>query len=197
MVLIFALSGAVEVLLNHVTFHGFFGSWKSEIIEETKGVVGKPAASQAVPGEFHKKGRMVLIADVPCALLKRFGLLERFEFVLDSTTVGWKKPGRLLYEASLAHAGCDAGEATFVGDNLRNDVLAPLALVSKATTSAAGAPQYPLGFERSQAGRSSVRSTDVHLVLWLQFCLRMSENYPISHTTFTHVLQIATLQDHR
>ena len=114
--------------------------------------------------------------------------------VLSSCWTAPRSAGRsridLLYEASLAHAGCDAGEATFVGDNLRNDVLAPLALVSKATTSAAGAPQYPLGFERSQAGTSSVRSTDVHLALWLQFCLRMSENYPISHTTFTHVLQI-------
>ena len=68
------------------------------------------------------------IAGGPSALLDRFGLLERFEFVLDSAALGWKKPDRHIYEAALGNAGCTPDEAMFVGDNLNNDVLAPLAL---------------------------------------------------------------------
>ena len=69
------------------------------------------------------------LVDGPARVLKDFGLDGYFEFVVNSAEVGVKKPGKEIYEVALERAGWpDVRDVLFVGDNLRNDVLAPHAL---------------------------------------------------------------------
>ena len=67
----------------------------------------------------------------PEQLLADYGLLENFEFVVDSARLGFRKPGPEIYRESLSRAGLSAeraGDVLFIGDNLQNDVLAPRSL---------------------------------------------------------------------
>ena len=64
----------------------------------------------------------------PKRLLGVHGLLQHFEFVIDSAAIGFRKPGPEIYLEALRRAGLgadQAGDVLFIGDNLRNDVLAP------------------------------------------------------------------------
>ncbi len=67
----------------------------------------------------------------PERLLANHGLLQHFEFVIDSAAIGFRKPGAEIYREALRQAGLTddrAGDALFIGDNLRNDVLGPRSL---------------------------------------------------------------------
>ena len=64
----------------------------------------------------------------PEQLLADHGLLDNFEFVIDSARLGFRKPGSEIYRESLRRAGVtadEAGDVLFIGDNIHNDVLAP------------------------------------------------------------------------
>ena len=64
----------------------------------------------------------------PERLLTDHGLLENFEFVVDSARLEFRKPGAEIYRESLRRAGVtadEAGDVLFIGDNIHNDVLAP------------------------------------------------------------------------
>lgn len=64
----------------------------------------------------------------PERLLGVHGLLQHFEFVIDSAAIGFRKPGPEIYLEALRQAGLSvdqAGDVLFIGDNLRNDVQAP------------------------------------------------------------------------
>ncbi len=67
----------------------------------------------------------------PEQLLADHGLLQHFEFVVDSAEIGFRKPGAEIYREALHRAGLTddrAGDVVFIGDNLRNDVLVPRSL---------------------------------------------------------------------
>ncbi|MCY3767645.1 MAG: HAD family hydrolase [Gemmatimonadetes bacterium] len=67
----------------------------------------------------------------PEQLLADHGLLQHFEFVIDSADIGFRKPGAEIYREALRQAGLTddrAGDVLFIGDNLRNDVLGPRSL---------------------------------------------------------------------
>ncbi|MDE3259357.1 MAG: HAD family hydrolase [Gemmatimonadota bacterium] len=67
----------------------------------------------------------------PEQLLADHGLLQHFEFVIDSAAIGFRKPGAEIYREALRQAGLTddrAGDVLFIGDNLRNDVLGPRSL---------------------------------------------------------------------
>ena len=64
--------------------------------------------------------------DFPRELLARFGLLDNFEFVVNSAELGYKKPDVRIYAHALELAGASPADVVFVGDNLKNDVRAPL-----------------------------------------------------------------------
>jgi FMN phosphatase YigB (HAD superfamily) len=55
-------------------------------------------------------------------ILEADGLLDRFEVVLVSDRVGWRKPGARIFEAAFARLGVRAGECLFVGDRPDIDV---------------------------------------------------------------------------
>ncbi len=64
----------------------------------------------------------------PERLLADHGLLQYFEFVIDSAEIGFRKPGAGIYREALCRAGLTddrAGDVLFIGDNLRNDVHGP------------------------------------------------------------------------
>ncbi len=85
-------------------------------------------ARLAVVSNFHMAG-------YPERLLEAYGLLDFFEFVLNSAEFGWKKPDRRIYHEALARAGlgsAEAGQAVFIGDNLENDVAGPRAAGMRA-----------------------------------------------------------------
>jgi FMN phosphatase YigB (HAD superfamily) len=55
-------------------------------------------------------------------ILAECGILGRFETVVVSDTVGWRKPRPDIFERALAEMGVDAGECLFVGDRPEIDV---------------------------------------------------------------------------
>jgi putative hydrolase of the HAD superfamily len=54
--------------------------------------------------------------------LKRVGLAEHFDTVLDSAIVGVEKPHPEIFQLALERAGVPASEAVFVGDTYATDV---------------------------------------------------------------------------
>jgi FMN phosphatase YigB (HAD superfamily) len=55
-------------------------------------------------------------------ILEADGILDRFEVVLVSDRVGWRKPSARIFEAACARLGVTAGECLFVGDRPDIDV---------------------------------------------------------------------------
>ena len=56
------------------------------------------------------------------ASLARAGLLDLFEFVLDSHEVGVSKPEPAIFHAALERMGLEPGDAWYVGDSVFHDV---------------------------------------------------------------------------
>lgn len=83
--------------------------------------------------QLRKRYRLVvvsnfLVPDLPSELLDALGYEGCFEFVINSAELGYKKPHPGIYAHALARAGADVTDVVFIGDNLGNDVLAPIAL---------------------------------------------------------------------
>lgn len=55
--------------------------------------------------------------------LRAAGLLDRFEFVIDSQLVGFEKPDPRIFEAALTRMGLTAAESLYVGDLYEVDVV--------------------------------------------------------------------------
>lgn len=65
------------------------------------------------------------VPELPAQYLQGFGLLEGFDFVLDSAAFGFKKPDPRIFHQALSLAGLSPGEASkvlFIGDRLELDV---------------------------------------------------------------------------
>ncbi|MDE0299767.1 MAG: HAD family hydrolase [Candidatus Poribacteria bacterium] len=74
------------------------------------------------------------LRDWPQRMLMKFGLYDYFDFVIDSASFGFKKPGQTIYLGALQRAAISVDQAErvlFIGDNLANDVLAPMELGMK------------------------------------------------------------------
>lgn len=71
------------------------------------------------------------LPDWPQRMLRKFGLDGFFDFVIDSAAFGFKKPGHTIYFGALKRAEIPINRASsvlFIGDNVANDVLAPMEL---------------------------------------------------------------------
>ena len=55
-------------------------------------------------------------------ILEDGGIRDRFETVIVSDTVGWRKPRAIIFERALADLGVGAGECLFIGDRPDIDV---------------------------------------------------------------------------
>jgi len=65
-------------------------------------------------------------------LLTLLNIDHYFQFVLTSVEQGWRKPHPNIYKYGLARARCNAQDVVFIGDDYRNDYLAPRELGFKA-----------------------------------------------------------------
>ncbi|MDX6496660.1 MAG: hypothetical protein QOE17_2646 [Gaiellales bacterium] len=74
--------------------------------------------------------RLVVCSNWDCSLpeaLEAAGLADLIDAVVVSAEVGAAKPDPRIFDAALAAAGCEAGEALHVGDSLEGDVAGALA----------------------------------------------------------------------
>lgn len=60
--------------------------------------------------------------------LSNAGLLDFFDYIVDSADVGVSKPDPAIYQLALGHLEVTASESWFVGDGYVTDVLGPLAV---------------------------------------------------------------------
>lgn len=76
--------------------------------------------------ELRERGlRLVVVSNWDCSLrevLERAGVLELVDAAVSSAEAGAPKPDPAPFEAGLAAAGCEPGEAVHVGDSEENDV---------------------------------------------------------------------------
>jgi FMN phosphatase YigB (HAD superfamily) len=84
---------------------------------------GRPGLLDWLSGRY----RLGLVSNFDYAptvlrILEADGILERFEVVLVSDRVGWRKPSARIFEAALARLGVEAGNCLFVGDRPDIDV---------------------------------------------------------------------------
>jgi putative hydrolase of the HAD superfamily len=63
------------------------------------------------------------ISGFPQYLCRQHGISGYFEFVMDSSQVGWRKPNPEIYRCAMSQAGVT--ESLFVGDNIELDVAGP------------------------------------------------------------------------
>jgi putative hydrolase of the HAD superfamily len=85
----------------------------------------------ALRGRGLKVGLVSNLFDPPRLMRELFaeiGLLDRLDAVALSAEVGKRKPHPAIFEAALAQAGVESGEALMVGDRLREDVAGAQAL---------------------------------------------------------------------
>jgi len=57
--------------------------------------------------------------------LKRFGIDKYFDFMIFSSTFGYRKPHRSIYEKAIELSGSKADQSIFVGDRYEEDYLGP------------------------------------------------------------------------
>lgn len=77
-------------------------------------------------------------------ILAEGGILERFETVVVSDTVGWRKPRPVIFQQAFAQMGVTAGDCLFVGDRPDIDVAGAKGVgMDAAWLNAARAPLPP------------------------------------------------------
>jgi len=112
----------------------------SAFVEDyTKHVVPEPGVKNMLKA-WKGKVRMGVVSnfflkDMPAHLLKAHQLDDYFDFILDSATIGWRKPSPNIYYHALALADVPKskiGNVLFVGDNLHVDVKVPQSLGMQA-----------------------------------------------------------------
>ena len=76
--------------------------------------------------ELRDRGlRLVVASNWDCSLpevLARVGLRDLVDGVVTSAEAGARKPGPAVFDAALAVADCEPGDAVHAGDSLENDV---------------------------------------------------------------------------
>lgn len=103
----------------------------SYVAEWNTGVV-YPAPTRGIIESLAQRFRLAVVTNthqpdlVPNHLVA-MGIADRFETVVTSVEIGWRKPHPVIYEEVLRRLGITAGSAVFVGDNYTADYLGPKA----------------------------------------------------------------------
>ena len=82
---------------------------------------GASAALELLRGAGARMGVISNWDDSLDGVLARAGVRPYLEVVVTSMRAGWSKPNRRIFEAALAEAGVDAGDAWHVGDDVHAD----------------------------------------------------------------------------
>ncbi len=85
------------------------------------------AYPQAGPllGRLSRRFRLAVIANQSAGAeerLRRYGLLDYFDFVLGSADIGLQKPDPRIFRLALEKAGCTPHEAAMIGDRPDYDI---------------------------------------------------------------------------
>jgi HAD superfamily hydrolase (TIGR01549 family) len=117
-----------------------------------EGAVKVTPATLEVLDQLRARGlRLVLVSNAPfppemmVRQLAGNGVGARLHGAIFSSAVGWRKPASQIYEAALEVAGCEAGQALFVGDSEPADYWGPRAvgMDSLLYTGLGGRPSSP------------------------------------------------------
>lgn len=86
-----------------------------------------PESHRALIARLGRARRLAIFSNFDYApgvhrLLTRDGLRERFDPVVISAEIGFRKPGRAAFQRALAEIGEPAAHVLFVGDSLADDV---------------------------------------------------------------------------
>jgi HAD superfamily hydrolase (TIGR01549 family) len=89
-----------------------------------------PAENRAALDSLRSAYRMAVLSNFDYgptveAALADFGIRDRFEVVVVSADVGWRKPHPEIFQETLRRMGVGAHEAVFVGDTPEADIVGP------------------------------------------------------------------------
>jgi len=92
-----------------------------------RGQVGLVEHHAALLASLHERVRLAVCSNfshsqTALAILEDAGLRWHLDAVLVSDTIGWRKPRREAFEATLASLGVEACDTLHVGDSLPSDV---------------------------------------------------------------------------
>jgi len=87
--------------------------------------------------QLKKKYRMVVVSNFKVedgieTLLKSNNIDKYFDFIINSTSIGWRKPDKRIYEAVFNKTKSIPQQHIFIGDDYENDFQQPLRMGMKA-----------------------------------------------------------------
>jgi len=103
------------------------GSLTRTHMDLVRGQVGVLEHHAALLASLHERVRLAVCSNfshsqTALAILEDAGLRWHLDAVLVSDAIGWRKPRREVFEATLASLGVEACETLHVGDSLPSDV---------------------------------------------------------------------------
>jgi len=89
--------------------------------------VAFPPHHRALLDDLRQRYRMAVVSNfdytpTALAILGAAGIVEHFETIVVSDTVGWRKPAPLIFQQTLDHMGLAPDDTLFVGDRIDIDV---------------------------------------------------------------------------
>jgi FMN phosphatase YigB (HAD superfamily) len=99
------------------------GLHAASLVQAAEPMPGRPELFEWLRGRY----RLGLVSNFDYSptvvrILEEAGIRERFEALIVSDAVGWRKPSPKIFEAVFAALGVEAGECLFVGDRPELDV---------------------------------------------------------------------------
>ena len=74
--------------------------------------------------------------------LERFGILDNFEIIINSTDIGFSKPDLRIFQVTLEKANIEPSKAVYVGDRVDNDMVPAKKLGMRTIRLRQGLGQY-------------------------------------------------------
>lgn len=74
--------------------------------------------------------------------LERFGILDNFEIIINSTDIGFSKPDLRIFQVALEKANIEPSKAVYVGDRVDNDMVPAKKLGMRTIRLRQGLGQY-------------------------------------------------------
>ena len=74
--------------------------------------------------------------------LERFGILDNFEIIINSTDIGFSKPDLRMFQVALEKANIEPSKAVYVGDRVDNDMVPAKKLGMRTIRLRQGLGQY-------------------------------------------------------
>ena len=108
----------------------FLGTGIAEQMRQLRRAMEFPEENRAALDALRSRYRLAVLSNFDHgptveAALAGFGIRDRFDVVVVSADVGWRKPHPEIFRETLRRMGVGPGQAVFVGDTPEADVLGP------------------------------------------------------------------------